>query len=61
MEHSGFCVLYVGDPHVDNPVHQVEADEANGEYDSRIFINVTRIDPAKLVRVLQEDRLHGRA
>lgn len=37
---------------VDDPVHEVEADEADGKYDSRILVDVAGRDSVQLVDVL---------
>ena len=40
------------DIQIDYPIHQVEANERDGEEDSRIFVDVRRRDPAHLLQVL---------
>jgi len=43
---------HVADMQVDDPVHQVEAHKAHGEYDARVLVDVGGRDAQQLVDVL---------
>ena len=42
----------VGDVEVDDPVHEVEADEAHGEPDARVFVDVGGSAAVEFVQTL---------
>lgn len=46
---------HVAHMQVDDPVHQVEADEAHGEYDARVLVDIRWRDAQELVDVLMGD------
>ena len=43
---------HVGDVQVDDPVHEVEAGEADGEDDARVLVDVGRRGAVQLVQIL---------
>lgn len=52
VKDSGFFVLHIGDPQVDDPIGEVETHEADWKHDARVLVDVGRVHPEELVRVL---------
>lgn len=50
----------VGDMQVDDPVHEIEADEADGEDDPRVLVNVGRRETVEFVEILARRDHDGR-
>lgn len=50
----------VGDMQIDDPVHQIEADETNGEHDARILVDVGRCETPQFVEVFARRDHDGR-
>lgn len=57
QEHESLCNK-VADVQVDNPVHEIETDEADRENYSRVFVYVARRESVELVEVLVVVRRH---
>ena len=50
----------VGDMQINDPVHEVEADETDGENDARIFVNVGRRESVQFVEIFTRRYHDGR-
>ena len=53
----GQCVR---DVQVNDPVHEIEADEADGEYDARILVDIGRREAVEFVQILARWQHDGR-
>lgn len=45
--------------HVDNPVHEIEANETDWENHARVFVDIGRRETVKLVQILSGWQNHG--
>ena len=49
----------VGDVHVYNPVHEIEANETDGENDARVLVDVRRRESVQFVQILSGRQENG--